>query len=192
MDFATAKKIVDYILDNREIFSAPGVVWDFIGGEPLLEIELMDQITDYIRLQTYKKDHEWFAMNRINFTTNGISYDDPRVRKFIAKNKTKCGATVTIDGTKNKHDLQRIYPNGKGSYDDVVKNIPLWLADFPYAATKVTFGSDDLKYLKESIIHLWKLGIKDVPANVVFEDVWKENDDLIFEEQLKQLADYII
>ncbi|MDU1322191.1 MAG: radical SAM peptide maturase, CXXX-repeat target family [Clostridium botulinum] len=192
MDFETAKKSVDYILDNREIFSAPGVVWDFIGGEPLLEIELMDQITDYIRLQTYKRDHEWFAMNRINFTTNGVSYDDPRVRKFIAKNKTKCGATVTIDGTKNKHDLQRIYPNGKGSYDDVVKNIPLWLADFPYAATKVTFGSDDLKYLKESIIHLWKLGIKDVPANVVFEDVWKENDDLIFEEQLKQLADYII
>lgn len=110
MDFETAKKSVDYILDNREIFSAPGVVWDFIGGEPLLEIELMDQITDYIRLQTYKRDHEWFAMNRINFTTNGVSYDDPRVRKFIAKNKTKCGATVTIDGTKNKHDLQRIYP----------------------------------------------------------------------------------
>lgn len=46
--------------------------------------------------------------------------------------------------------------------------------------------------LKESIIQLLNDGIKDISANVVFEDVWKEGDDQVFEEQLKQLADYII
>lgn len=39
---------------------------------------------------------------------------------------------------------------------------------------------------------MWNDGIKDVSANVVFEDVWKEGDDKIFEDQLKALADYII
>ena len=82
--------------------------------------------------------------------------------------------------------------DGSGSYDDVVKNIPLWQKQFPNSSTKVTFASADLKYLKESIIHLWNLGLKLIPANVVFEDVWQEGDDLIFEEQLKELADYII
>lgn len=192
MNFEVAKKAIDYILNNREIFSAKAVTWDFIGGEPLLEIDLIDKIMDYIKIQTFKMDHPWFSMNRISFSTNGILYDNPKVQKFIAKNKMKCSFGLTIDGTKTKHDLQRVYPDGRGSYDDVVKNIPLWLKQFPFASTKVTFGSDDLKYLKESIIHLWELGIRIVPANVVFENAWKDGDDKIFEEQLKELADYII
>lgn len=192
MNFEVAKKAVDYLLDNRELFTADGVVWDFIGGEPLLEIELIDKITDYIKLESFKKNHPWFSMFRFNFSTNGILYDDQRVQRYIAKNKGKCNFGITIDGTKIKHDLQRVYQDGRGSYDDVIKNIPLWLKQFPFTGTKVTFASDDLKYLKDSIVHLWDLGITEVPANVVFEDVWKPGDDKIFEEQLKLLADYII
>lgn len=30
--------------------------------------------------------------------------------------------TITIDGTKAKHDLQRVFPDGTGSYD-VVKRM---------------------------------------------------------------------
>jgi radical SAM peptide maturase (CXXX-repeat target family)/CXXX repeat peptide maturase len=192
MSFDTAKKAIDYFINNRETFAYKAVVWEFIGGEPFLEIDLIDKITDYIKLQLFKNDHPWFSLFRLNFSTNGILYDDKKVQRYIAKNNQKCNIGITIDGTKEKHDLQRIYANGKGSYNDVVKNIPLWLKQFPGSGTKVTFGSDDLKYLKDSIIHLWSLGIKNVPANVVFEDVWKSGDDKIFEKQLKELADYII
>ena len=41
-------------------------------------------------------------------------------------------------------------------------------------------------------MHLFSLGIHEVNINVVFEDVWKEGDDLLFENQLLQLADAII
>ena len=80
----------------------------------------------------------------------------------------------------------------KGSYDDVVRNIPLWLSQFPYSGTKVTISSADIKYIKDSVLHLYSLGIHEVHINVVFEDVWKEGDDKRFEEQLIQLADAII
>ena len=70
------------------------------------------------------------------------------------------------------------------------KNIDLWKSQFK-GTTKVTFASDDLPLLKDSILDLWNRGIEDVAANVVFEDVWKENDDKVFESQLKSLADYI-
>ena len=100
---------------------------------------------------------------------------------------------ITIDGTKNKHDINRIYKNtGKGSYDDVVKNIPLWLEQFPDESTKVTLSSEDLPYVCESIVHLFKLGIHRIFMNCVFEDVWKEGDDVVFEEQLMKLADAMI
>lgn len=80
----------------------------------------------------------------------------------------------------------------KGSYDDVVRNIPLWLKQFPDASTKVTISSADIKYIKDSVLHLYSLGIHEVNINVVFEDVWHKGDDLEFENQLMLLADTII
>jgi uncharacterized protein len=136
--------------------------------------------------------HSWFNSYRFSFSTNGIMYADKRVQKYIQKNHTHLSIGVTIDGTKQKHDLQRIYKDGRGSYDDVVKNIPLWLEEFPGGGTKVTVGSDDLPYIVESVLHLYSLGIKQVNINVVFEDIWKEGDDTLFEEQLIKLADIII
>ena len=103
----------------------------------------------------------------------------------------KMSCSITVDGTKEKHDLQRVFPDGSGSYDVIIKNIPLLIKQFG-GATKVTFASDDLPLLKDSIISLWENGIGDVSANVVFEDVWKDGDEVIFETQLKELADYIL
>ena len=51
---------------------------------------------------------------------------------------------ITIDGTRKKHDLNRIWKGDgpeRGSYDDVVRNIPLWIEQFPGAGTKVTISS---------------------------------------------------
>lgn len=193
MDFETAKKAIDYILSTDSVSEEfDAVVWEFIGGEPLMEIELIDKICDYIKQQMFLLNHKWFDLYRFSFSTNGILYDKPEVQNFIAKNYNHLSIGITIDGTKEKHDLNRIYKDGRGSYDDVVKNVPMWLDQFPGAATKVTFSSNDLPYLKDSIIHLWNMGLKNIPANVVFENAWKDGDDLIFENQLIELADYIL
>ena len=88
--------------------------------------------------------------------------------------------------------MHRVYPSGKGSYNDTAKNIPLWLKQFPAGNTKVTVASADLPYIKESVLHLYSIGIKHISINVVFENVWGEGDDVIFEKQLVELADRII
>ncbi len=189
MTFETAKNAVDYFLSEEP---TNAVVWDFIGGEPTLELELIDKIVDYIKQQMYFRNHPWFNEYMISIGTNGLLYDSREMQNFIKKNHSHLSVGITIDGTREKHDLNRVKVDGSGSYDDVVKNIPLWQKQFPNSSTKVTFASADLKYLKESIIHLWNLGLKLIPANVVFEDVWQEGDDLLYEEQLRELADYII
>lgn len=194
MSWHVAKKAIDYILSQEKssYFNEDSVVWDFIGGEPFLEIDLIDKICDYIKLETFRLNHHWFNSYRINVTTNGLNYNSDKVQNFIRKNKEHLSIGITIDGTKQKHDLNRIYKNGKGSYNDVVKNIPLWLEQFPGIGTKVTISSDDIPYIKESVIHLYKLGIHEVNINCVFENVWKEGDDITFENQLIELADEII
>lgn len=205
MTWEVAKEAIDYILEREDEFREESVVWDFIGGEPFLEIELIDKICDYLKTEMYRRNHHWFNSYRFSFSTNGINYHTDKVQRFIEKNKSHVSIGITIDGTKRKHDLNRIWKTPemeqgiqpkpeeeKGSYDDVVKNIPLWLEQFPGGATKVTISSADIPYIKESVLHLYALGIKEVNINCVFEDVWKEGDDAHFEEQLTELADAII
>lgn len=193
MSWDVAKKTIDYILKHEEQFKEESVVWDFIGGEPFLEIDLIDRICDYIKTELYRLDHHWFNSYRFSFSTNGINYDSEKVQRFIEKNHDHLSIGLTIDGTEVKHDLNRVYKEtGKGSYRDVVRNIPLWLEQFPNAGTKVTISSADIPYIKESVLHLYGLGIKDVNINCVFEDVWNDGDDMLFENQLIELADEII
>lgn len=195
MSWDVAQKAIDYILSHENNFKEKSVVWDFIGGEPFLEIELIDKICDYLKLEMYRLGHHWFDSYRFSFSTNGINYDSPKVQNFITKNAQHLSVGITIDGTQRKHDLNRIWKGEvqeRGSYKDVIRNIPLWLSQFPEAATKVTISTDDIPYIKESVLHLYSLGIKEVNINVVFEDVWKPGDDIRFEKQLIELADAII
>ena len=204
MSWETAKTFIDYVLSHEDEFREESVVWDFIGGEPFLEIELIDKICDYLKLRMFELNHHWFNSYRFSFSTNGINYHTPEVQNFIRKNRDHLSIGITIDGTEKKHDLNRVWkqptadingltqPSERGSYKDVVKNIPLWLSQFPDAGTKVTISSADISYIKESVLHLYSLGIHQVNINVVFEDVWQEGDDKRFEKQLMQLADAII
>ena len=197
MSFDVAKSAIDYILDHEDDFPEQSVIWDFIGGEPFLEIDLIDKIVDYLKIVMYKKNHHWFNSYRLSFSTNGLNYHTNKVQKFIEKNKNHLSIGITIDGTQQKHDLNRVYKSDnsieeRGSYEDVVRNIPLWIKQFPQAGTKVTISSDDIPYIKESVLHLFSLGIHDVNINCVFEDVWKDGDDKLFECQLLELADAII
>lgn len=195
MSWKIAKAAIDYIFDNEDDsqFAYDSVIFDFIGGEPFLEIDLIDKICDYIKLELYRRNHRWFNSYRFNFSTNGINYASDKVQNFIKKNLAHLSIGITIDGTELKHDLNRVYKNSMlGSYKDVVRNIPLWLKQFPFAGTKVTISSEDIPYISDSVIHLFNLGIPNVNINCVFESVWKEGDDILFEEQLVKLADKII
>ena len=193
MTWEVAKAAIDYILEREEEFPEESVIFDFIGGEPFIEIELIDRICDYLKTEMFRRGHHWFNSYRFSFSTNGINYHEEKVQRFIEKNYSHLSIGITIDGTQRKHDLNRVYKgNGRGSYDDVARNIPLWLKQFPNAATKVTISSADLPYIKESVLHLYSLGIHEVNINCVFEDVWQEGDDRLFEAQLTELADEII
>ena len=205
MSWEEAKEAIDYILGHEEEFQEESVIWDFIGGEPFLEIDLIDKICDYLKTEMYRRNHHWFNSYRFSFSTNGINYHTEKVQRFIEKNHNHLSIGITIDGTQRKHDLNRIWKTPgmeegiqpkpeeeQGSYKDVVRNIPLWLEQFPGAGTKVTISSADIPYIKESVLHLYSLGIKEVNINCVFEAVWHEGDDRLFEQQLTELADAII
>lgn len=87
MSFNVAKQAIDYILRNRQLFTEKSVTFDFIGGEPFLEINLIDSICDYIKIELFKTNHIWFNDYMFSFSTNGINYNAPRVQEYIKKTK---------------------------------------------------------------------------------------------------------
>ena len=192
MSFDIARQSADYFLENTALFSESSVAYDFIGGEPLLEIGLIGRICDYVQTKSSDLNHPWAHSYQIRISTNGLLYGSEDVQKFITKYKEHLSISISIDGTRNKHNSNRVYKNGNGSYDEVIKNVKLWISQFPDAGTKVTVSSEDLPYLKEGVLHLFDLGIKNLSVRTVFENVWKEGDDVIYEKQLMDLADHII
>ncbi len=192
MSFDIAKRAVDYIFSSAELMKCEKIIFDFIGGEPLIEIELISDIMNYISYKIMSEQPTWKDDYKIRITTNGLLYSSPKVQSFIQKFKHLLHISISIDGNKKKNDTNRIFPNGNGSYDKIINNIHLWKKQFPEEGTKMTISHTDLPTVYESIIHLIELGIKTIDVNPIVENVWEEGDEKIFEQQLLYVADYII
>lgn len=108
MTFETAKKFIDYIFKIKRN-EQHAVILDFIGGEPFLEIDLIDQICDYFKIKAFELNDEWYWNYRINVCTNGVNYNAEKIQNFIKKNHMKLSVTISIDGIKEKHDMQRVF-----------------------------------------------------------------------------------
>lgn len=95
MSWSVAKAAIDFILSHETDFKEQSVIWDFIGGEPFLEIDLIDMICDYIKVELFRRGHHWFNSYRFSFSTNGINYDSTKVQEFIAKNMDHLSIGIT-------------------------------------------------------------------------------------------------
>ena len=197
MTFETAKKIIDKLLNN-EIPSATtentfAVVFDFIGGEPLLEIDLLQQICDYTIHKMIKLNHPWLYHIRFNICSNGLLYNTPKVQKFFEKYHNFISFSISLDGNKKLHDKCRIDLQGNGTYDKVINSIKLYQQQYnELPGTKMTFSPDNINYIYDAIINLVKLEYIDIPCNCVFEKGWNYNHAKIYYNELKKVADYLI
>lgn len=194
MPFSVAKKAIDYFLGNRDRFPQKRVVFEFIGGEPLLEVDLIEKICDYVVTRSWELDHPWFGEAGFSVSTNGALYDTPKFQRLLDQYGDRFEVGLTIDGPPHVHDRERKFPNGEGTHAQVVRNVPLWLERSKNAkpSTKVTISHETLPYVSESILYLFSIGIPTVHANVVFENVWQDGDDALFEAQLNLLGDALI
>lgn len=192
MDFITAKKAIDYILNESKFQDSNKAIFDFIGGEPLLEIDLIEQIVSYIELKLDILNHIWKNNITIMLTTNGLLYSTNKVQDFIKRHNNILSISISIDGEQTKHDTNRIFENGEGSYSKIIDNVYLWRKQFADAGTKMVISHDDLPYVKDSLIHLINLGIKNIDVNPCLENVWHTGDGRVLETQLIDFANHII
>ena len=195
MDLETAKKLVDYILSDEYFNQSPviGVIIEFIGGEPFLAIDLIDQICEYFINEMLRKNHIWLKHFRFNITTNGTLYFDNKVQNFIHKYKDFLSLTVTVDGCKELHDKCRVFDDGSGSYDLAIAAARDLLSNFNgRQPTKLTISPQNMYYIPAAIKNFISEGFNDIFFNCVFEHNWTTSEAREYYYILKEAADYLL
>ena len=152
-----AKQAVDMIFNKKLINGyynfddKKAVILEFIGGEPLLEIDLIDYIVDYFKIKAFEVGSDWAFNYKISITTNGTLSETKKVQDFLNKNKDKVSCSITIDGNKKLHDSCRLFYDGSGSYDIVEKAVKHLLKNDNYQTTKITLCPDNVMFLNDAI-----------------------------------------
>lgn len=187
MSFIIAQKFIDILFQQKNINNS--IIIEFIGGEPFFKVDLMEQIMNYIAPQLQKHNISF----TISITTNGTLLLNKNSLQFLTKWKDHLSLTVSLDGCQEAHDKNRVFPNGQGSFKQVLKGIKFWQSlTGQLPLTKVTISPSNLKYLSESIIFLLQLGYTYIPMNCIYENVWEPYHAQQYYQQLKIIADYII
>jgi uncharacterized protein len=118
MDYSTAKKALDtyisLIREGQEYNPVRKPSIGFYGGEPLLNFDLIKKCVLYLKAKYPEFDYS-FAL-----TTNGTLLTEER-EKFFREHKFL--VNISIDGPKEEHDRNRVFPNGSGTFDSIWKNV---------------------------------------------------------------------
>lgn len=218
LSFDYAKKFIDLICSDpnpamldmtnpRESFVyKDGLIADFIGGDALMNVDLVDKIMSYLIYKVYSTDNEncnaWKNHMRLSLSTNGTLFEQKKVRDFCLKWKEIISLGISIDGCPEIHDKNRIMlargPNGEeiGSMQYILKWYDWYKTNFPNEArsTKATCSKDSIPYLYDSLVYMHdKLGIVYINQNFIMEDMGCTEED--YKELCKQLykcVDYVL
>lgn len=107
MDLATAERGVDLLLQQAGDRRRVNLV--FFGGEPLLALDLIRQVTDYAEARCA----ETGTALDLSLTTNATLLDDATIAWLDAH---RFGLTVSIDGPAAAHDRHRRSVGGSGTH----------------------------------------------------------------------------
>ena len=200
MTFEMAKDFVDMLIRESyeegsfvDVNTTPGVIIEFIGGEPLLEIDLIDKICEYVKWRLISENHPWANKFLFSMISNGVEYFDPKVQDFLTRNKGRISFGISLDGCKPLHDMCRIFPDGTGSYDIAEAGCKHYKEFYdPNMLTKMTICPENLTWTFDAFKNLQQLGYPVIHANCVYEKGWNKSHATVLYDQLKKIADYIL
>ncbi len=159
MSFEVGKKALDFLIANSA--SRRNLEVDFFGGEPLMNWQVVKDLTAYGR----EREKQTGKVFRFTLTTNGVLLDD-EVMDFC--NREMSNVVLSIDGRKEVHDRMRPFAKGAGSYDLIVPKFQKFAesrnGERYYVRGTFTHGNTDFA---EDVLHLADLGFTQISVEPV-------------------------
>ena len=200
MSKEVARKGVDLLFDMYEKNDSPfinkktkAIILDFIGGEPLMAVDVIDYICTYFVQKCLELDHPWLYTWRASMTSNGALYFEPAVQNFLKKFRGNVSFSITLDGPKEIHDACRVYHDGRGNFDDAYAAMKHFNSHYyEELGTKVTIAPENLHNLNKIVDFFLAEGMNLIHANCVYEAKWTYEQASVFYDELKKMADKLL
>jgi len=153
----------------------------FFGGEPMLELELMEQAVEYAERRAAQRGKRMFwAM-----ATNGTVLDDRRLR--LLKDH-RIQVQVSLDGSPAAQDATRRFRNGRSSYARIEANLLRLLGEGFQIRVVAVIDPRNAAYLGRSFDHLADLGVKQILFSPNYNGGWTDEACETFEQALRDLG----
>ena len=163
MSLETAQKAIDIAVHEANKQHDRTLMVYFIGGEPLMAFNLMKDVVDYAK----KKCQETNLICKFSTTINGTLVTD-EVIDFFVENTFE--VKVSLDGPEYVQNLNRRDYAGTGSFEKIMKNLPLLRKYEQETGNQISVASvvtsNNYQYYAESFQFLLDLGIKKLESGI--------------------------
>ena len=175
MTWETAKKAIDFLREHS--VDSPEVNIGFYGGEPLLEFPLLKKAVEYSEQQFEGKKLTF------NITTNGTLLNDEMIYFFQDHDVS---LMISLDGPKEINDKNRVFANGKGTFDTVAKQISRIREIAPQYGAKLQISmvmdpSNDFDCINEICLNDSEFRTLSLQPAIVERDAGE--DEVVFSEE---------
>lgn len=183
-------RFLNLILTNKRFESYDSIIVDFIGGEALLEYPLMEYAMESFIMKCKSMNHKFLKSFTFFVSTNGTLFENKNIKEFLVRWPClKVG--LSLDGCKEAQDMNRIYKDGSGSYDAIMKNFEWWKNKYNTTMVKGTLSPDTLPLLDKMLINQAKLGMTKLWANPIYEHDWTEEEGQTYRQKMFNVIDWI-
>jgi len=180
MTLDTAKSIIDWIFDNVPN-DMDEIIIAFIGGEPLLEFDLIKEVVAYTCSKQREKKYYFYA------TTNGTVLSE-EMKQWFVTHKDSFVLGLSLDGDRETHNYNRC-----NSFDDIDTNF--FLTNWHEQGVKVTLSEYSLPRLAENMKFLSSKGIERIAGVNLSEGNFDWSDEKYIKllvPQLKELVEFYV
>lgn len=189
-------KLSEYMSHNPCLSTFP------FGGEPCLVMNLLCAVIDNIGNNPHissERKKKLISKSK-NIITNGTLLKGSVLEKF---KKYGFHAQISIDGPKHVQDMNRVFPNGKGSYDTVIKGVETCVENNINWSVHGVVNKETIPYLYDTFVWFFEIYVKYKNVKtaishmgkntfqIIFEQDYTDDDTDILINQFHKIADYI-
>ena len=168
---------------------------EFIGGEPFLYPELVNNIVGYFYQSCINNlTLDIWERTTISIDSNGTLYQIPAVKEFIDRYSDKLSLGTSFEGVEECHNLERKTAGGIGSFNLVAKNVDTIREKYPniQLPNKPTFVSETISLLPSVMKGLYKHGYKKIYFNTDIDNQLNKEDSEQYYSALCKAIDWIV
>lgn len=185
------KALIEFLWENGN--NKPNIWW--FGGEPMVAFEtVIKPAWEYAYNKGYTDYNPYKRQGRAitwGMTTN-LTLIDEESAKWMGKRKF--GVLCSLDGGKESHNMNRVYADGRGSWDDAFRGLK-YVRKYINKSPQIrwSFAPNNLRYLYDDIVMLVEdEKLYGIAPDPVYEVEWSKFQLLELRDIMRRIRDKMI